>query len=289
MNILEHNPFVQDPKIVIFDLCGTLMNSKKIDHEAIDYTLSCYNKDCWKITRLKKDKSKSMKDNFSNFFGNYAEEAYAIYINYLLEHVQDISFFDNASEHLKLLKSYNIKTAIITNRDKQFIDALDSHKNFISDIKPFVDIIITADETGITKPSSKIVDYTLKCLSLSEVRQQEDIVFIGDSYADMQVAINYPAVPILLTATTADITEDFLIRNNTKIYQAESHDNIMNMFKQYKRHNKILHLLQSISKRKTEENKVKVQNQALISSKGIQKNFSVSDIIQSIYQSKIHD
>lgn len=38
-------------KIVIFDLCGTLLNSKALDHQAINDTLKKFQQPPWYITR----------------------------------------------------------------------------------------------------------------------------------------------------------------------------------------------------------------------------------------------
>ena len=81
MRITESSPYKTAPKIVFFDLCQTLIDSKKIDHAAINYTLSLYGKDPWPITRQKKDPLKSMKENFPNFFEDKAKEAYDTYLN----------------------------------------------------------------------------------------------------------------------------------------------------------------------------------------------------------------
>ncbi|MBQ7659970.1 MAG: HAD family hydrolase [Alphaproteobacteria bacterium] len=296
MDISDSNPFRQDPKVVIFDLCGTLMDSKKIDHDAINYTLSYYKKDCWEITRLKKDKSKSMKENFPIFFGDQAQEAYNMYINYLVDNMKDIHFFDDASAHLNLLKNYNIKTAIVTNRDSLFVSSLDSHQDFLTNIKPFIDTVVTADEAGVTKPSAKIIDYTLTKLSLSHLKSQQDVVFIRDAYADMQVAINYPAIPILLTATTADITEDFLKRNYANIYQAKSHKKILNSFKQFKERERMIRSFYSMSKKAKEINNFDKdsrgpeaqvnRSKSLEKINLIQHKYTALDIVQSLYQFK---
>ncbi len=232
MNINQCSPFSQKPKVVIFDLCGTLMNSKKVDHDAINYTLALYHQAPWSITRQKKNKLKSMKENFPNFFGPDASDAYNTYLNYLLTHIEEIPFFDGAKEYLQLLKKHHIKTAIITNRDTSFVKDLQMHTEFIKNIKPLIDVIVTADEAGVTKPSKKIIDYTLKKLSLPLTCSKQDIVFVGDAFADMKVALDYPAIPVLLTITTADITEEFLKNNIDQIYLAASHYEIIDAFKQ---------------------------------------------------------
>lgn len=224
MKLKHNNPFNCTPEVVFFDLCGTILDSKALDHQAINYTLKKFGKDPWYITRKQKDATKSMKENFPNFFGNYAEEAYDIYINYLIDNINNISMFDNVYENVRIFKILNTKSAIITNRDKKFIDALKSNKEF-QKISPYIDLIVSADDIGLTKPSDKLIDFALVKLKATDV-PKSSIVFIGDALADMNTALSYGCIPLLLTATTADITDDFLSRNEAKIYTTNSYDEI---------------------------------------------------------------
>ncbi len=224
MDILQNNPFKKIPQIVLFDLCGTILDSKKLDHEAINYTLNKFNKLPRNAIRVKKDPKKSMKDNFPNFFGEYFQEAYNTYINHLISNINNIPVFENVYEHFRILDILKIKSAIITNRDKKFVDALIYNENF-QNINSYIDFIVSADEIGITKPSCKIIDYTLNCLNLSDINK-ENIVFIGDALADMDIALSYNCIPILLTESTSDITQKFVVENNSKIYLASSYKEI---------------------------------------------------------------
>lgn len=221
MNITLNNPFKRIPKIIFFDLCGTILDSKQLDHEAINYTLGKFNKSPWNIMRAKKDPAKSMKENFPNFFEEDADKAYDTYINHLISNINNIPIFDNVYEHLNILK---VQSVIITNRDKTFVDALVSSKNF-QNINSHIDLIISADDVGITKPSCKIIDYALDLLKQPDVNKEE-IIFIGDALADMNTAISYNCIPVLLTTSTSDITQNFLIENNSKIYTATSYKEI---------------------------------------------------------------
>ncbi len=212
--------------IVIFDLCGTLLNSKALDHQAINNTLEIFHKKPWSITKKQKEKSLSMKENFPNFFGKDADAAYEIYLNFLINHINDISFFEYASEHLQTLKYLGAKTAIITNRDNIFIDALKQQAEFKEHFLPFLDTIVTADDAGICKPSPLIIETTVKRLNDNNTKSPH-ITFIGDAYADIQCALNYGCTPILFNATATDITSDFLLSNQSKIKQFSSYKDII--------------------------------------------------------------
>ncbi len=230
MRVTEASPYTITPKIVFFDLCQTLIDSKKIDHEAINYTLAKYNKEPWPITRQKKDPLKSMKENFPNFFGNQAQEAYDTYLKYLIDEINNIPVFDYACEHLKELHKLGAITIIITNRDIQFIEALKTNKKF-KKMNPYISHIITADEIGYTKPSPKVINFVLNKLKLHNIKNEE-IAFVGDSLADMNTALHYPCVPVLLLATSSDITDEFLTQNDDKIYIANTHKEIYDALKQ---------------------------------------------------------
>lgn len=216
-------------KIVIFDLCGTLLNSKTLDHHAINNTLEKYHKAPWSITRKQKNKSLSMKENFPIFFGKHHIEAYNTYIDYLTKHINEISFFEYASEHLQILKYLNKQTAIITNRDNIFINALKQQNEFKQHFIPFIDAIITADDAGICKPSPVIIETAINKLNSIKISPHQ-VTFIGDAYADIQCALNYGCTPILFNATATDITPDFLALNQHKIKQFSSHKNIIEFF-----------------------------------------------------------
>lgn len=213
------------PLAVIFDLCGTLLNSKEVDHNAINFTLKEFQCPPWHITKNKKDKSLSMKENFPNFFGKNASSAYNMYINCLMRHINDIPFFPCASEHLQILKYQGIFTAVITNRDHAFMQALQHHDEFSKQIQPYIDTIVTADEAGASKPSPRIIEFALNKLRIVPVERSQ-ITFIGDAYADVQCALNYGCKPILLSAATTDITDDFLRQNKT-INQYGTHKEII--------------------------------------------------------------
>lgn len=226
MDIKTNNPFKEIPQVVFFDLCGTILDSKKLDHEAINYTLEKFNKAPWNITRVKKEPAKSMKENFPNFFNEDANIAYDTYINYLISNINNIPIFNNVYENLRILNILKTKVVIITNRDKNFINALSNNEKFKS-IASYIDLIISADEVGITKPSSKIIDYALNRLEQTNINKA-NIAFVGDALADMNTAISYGCTPILLTMSTSDISKNFILENYSKMYTANSYKELNN-------------------------------------------------------------
>ena len=79
----------EKPKAIFFDLSSIILDSHKIDLECIDSVLTKYDLPKWlEGTNKRKDKDKSMKENFSNFFGEKnANQAYREYFNLLLDNL----------------------------------------------------------------------------------------------------------------------------------------------------------------------------------------------------------
>ncbi len=62
------------PDAVIFDLSSTLVNSQELDREALNHVLLKYGLPPWKEMRKTRDPSKSIKENFPNFFGESSDK-----------------------------------------------------------------------------------------------------------------------------------------------------------------------------------------------------------------------
>ena len=64
------------PKAILSDWDETLAHTRDAVVEALEYVLMQYNKEPWEITKTKyRDTSKSLKENFPNFFAEDADEA----------------------------------------------------------------------------------------------------------------------------------------------------------------------------------------------------------------------
>lgn len=57
----------KSPLVVIFDLCGTLLNSKEVDHDAINFTLKEFKCPPWHIMKIKRQVVIN-EGEFSKFF-----------------------------------------------------------------------------------------------------------------------------------------------------------------------------------------------------------------------------
>ena len=201
-----NRPLKQVPNVVLFDMSNTLVDSKKIEREALNYVLLKYGKDTWENgTRNKKDPKKSIKQNFPNFFGDKWKEAYELYINYMLKYKDKTPLIDGARELLEYLHKNNIYTIVVSNRDSNFTnELLKYHK-----IDHLITSIVGADNTSYTKPNPKMIQIPLSKLNIED--KDPYIIFIGDALVDVQCADNYGCQPILITKHITDIDQKFIL------------------------------------------------------------------------------
>ena len=188
------------PKAIFFDLSSTILDSHKIDLECIDFVLTKYSLPKWlEGTNKKKNKNKSMKENFGNFFGEQnANQAYKEYFQLLLDNIYRMPLINGIEDTLKYCKNNNIKCFIVSNRDKIFVEKFLTIFNF----KKYFQDIITPETSGYTKPNPKIVQPYIENLNLKT--NNEIVLFMGDAFADIRCGYKSGCTPILFTEIIRD-------------------------------------------------------------------------------------
>ena len=74
-------------RVVLFDWDGTLAETRPAVVDAMEHTLAAYGREPWDETKRKyRDTSKSLKENFPNFFGEESVRAYDDYLAYYRVH-----------------------------------------------------------------------------------------------------------------------------------------------------------------------------------------------------------
>jgi phosphoglycolate phosphatase len=91
--------------------------------------------------------------------------------------------FDGALNLLKTLKENNIKTAIITNKEKAFTKKIINTHN----LNELINIVISGDTLPVKKPNPEGIFHAMNTL---EIKDLDDILFIGDSDTDIKAAQN---------------------------------------------------------------------------------------------------
>jgi phosphoglycolate phosphatase len=225
----KNEPLDKKPVAIVFDLSGTLIDSQSIDHEALNHVLSAYDLPPWSVTRNKRDSSKSIKENFPVFFGSDAsDEAYSEYVEYLLAHKHAMCLFDGALDVLQYLKNENIPVIIISNRDRTFV--MEMMKEFC--IEVYVTVAIAAGDTVYYKPDPRLFEFALDAANIT--LRGDEILFIGDSLADMACADNSKSFPVLLRAVKTDVTDEWIeqaANANKKMWVVKDFPELLSLLK----------------------------------------------------------
>lgn len=236
------------PVFIGLDLCGTVLDSKKSDISAINATIKKFKgpEFSWSDIRPLKNPNLSMKENFANFFGSdFEKEAYEDYISNLLSSVAETKIFNGVFKFLNFCRINKIHTAFITNRDKDYVEAIRSKHPEGTKLLSMVDCVLTADEAACTKPNPSILDKTFSKLGLNRSAiLPKKIFFIGDSLADARLTRNTTINGsfVLMTESTSDF--------NLETLESLSTDDRSYIFKNY---TTLLDALISVKKNKKYE------------------------------------
>lgn len=193
------------PEIVIFDISNTLIDSKEVEIEALNNVLTYYGKPKWEEgTQQKKDPLKSIKQNFPSFFGTDWQDAYKLYIKYMLDHKDRTPLIEGARELLEYLHQNNITTVVVSNRDRDFSTKLLEYHH----VNQYVTAVIGADDTPYAKPDPRMPEHILT--DLGHNAKDSYTLFVGDALVDIQCADSAGCQPVLITKYITDITADFI-------------------------------------------------------------------------------
>jgi phosphoglycolate phosphatase-like HAD superfamily hydrolase/malate/lactate dehydrogenase len=188
------------PKAIYFDLSNTIHESHAIDVESIDSVLTKYGLPTWLGgTRLKKDRRKSMRNNFGNYFGEEnAAQAYDDYFQLLMDNMFRMPLLSHVRETLEYCRSMDIRLVLVTNRDGRFVSRFFE----VFGMREFFAVVVTPETSGFTKPDPNMLSASFQELGLDP--GSDCVLFVGDSFADILCAIRAKCVPIRFTAVVGD-------------------------------------------------------------------------------------
>jgi len=167
---------------VIFDWDETLAQTRPVVVRVIEEVLSKYKLGDWETVKKKRDPMKSFKNNFSNYFGEYAEEAYTCYVDLYRNACHEAKLSDGAEEITAFLQQKNIRQFIVSNKETELL------KKEVTNLLPEINFvnIIGANDCKRNKPYP---DQVFKALENTEVNIDNDnVLFVGDSMQDVECA-----------------------------------------------------------------------------------------------------
>ncbi len=197
-------------KAILFDLDGTILDSKDSIIDAVYKTVEKYSQK--KITY--KDIEARFGEAFDKFIELLAPARKEDIMESYLAHVENhhdelVSLFPNVKKILKQLKEQGIKLGIVTNKQRTLtIRALK-----LFNIEHLFDTIITLDDVKASKPDPKPI---LKAINDIKI-DHEHVLMVGDTIFDIKSAQNaHVKVAILDWYKSFDSTDaqpDYLFSN----------------------------------------------------------------------------
>lgn len=187
------------PKLVLFDLDGTLVDSVPDLANAIDRMLLELGKETAGIERVRswvgngaavlvqRALSGSMEVLVSN--PDEFEKAYALFLKFYGEHTADQScLYEGVEECLMSLQNQKIKMGLVTNKPIQFtLTMLAGFK-----LNGYFDVVIGGDSLPQKKPSAKpLLEAMARCSA-----SPSETLMVGDSKSDV-VAARAAGCPVI--------------------------------------------------------------------------------------------
>ena len=182
------------PNAVIFDWDETLAQTRDLVVTSMQSTLDHYKLGSWdKIKKEKRDTSKSLKENFGNFFGAAAAEAYDLYLKSYRENFQGgLLATPAAEETLEYLQNLSVSLFIISNKEKSLLQ--DEVKYLFPGIK--FNRILGNGDAEYNKPHPAPVYAALRDTGIDLAR--DEVWLVGDSRQDTDCALAAGCLPILI-------------------------------------------------------------------------------------------
>lgn len=178
--------------IVIFDLDGTLIDSRIGIHSSIVYTLKEMGVPAVDQELLSRFIGPPLIDSFQSVCGMTepeAERAVAVYKEYFaVEGIKGFEVYEGVPEMLWLLRASGVRMAIATTKDDVFAREIALNADFM----PFLEAVIGSDREGAMLRKPELIAAALNALTVSlpvsAYLESLRIVMVGDHALDIMGA-----------------------------------------------------------------------------------------------------
>jgi len=192
---------IQDKKLFIFDLDGTLVDAYKAIADTLNYVRVQFGHEKVPFGTIKRNIGYGDK-NFVACFFKKSELAYALAM-YRKQHKQSLRKYAKLKPYSRLLlfrlKQRGKLLAIASNRPSQYTDIVLR----ALDVKKYFDYILCANQVKALKPDPKILHQVLKKIKI----RKEDAVYAGDMDVDMETAKRARIDALFITGGSCTINE----------------------------------------------------------------------------------
>lgn len=186
-NKLFHNiyPWKKEKPVIIFDLDGTLIDTKELIYQSFIHVFSIYKPD-YELTEqdLQSFLGPTLKQSFDRYFDpSMSDELIQCYREYNhKEHDHYVKSFDGVKETLEYLKQHDYPMAVVSNKLKRTVEM--GLERF--DLQDYFSVVIGSEEVKEPKPNPSGI--LLACKEL--YRGHDNVIYVGDSATDIEAAKN---------------------------------------------------------------------------------------------------
>jgi phosphoglycolate phosphatase len=221
------------PKAIIFDWDNTLIDTFPVIHKAINSAMAGMNKEPWSFEKVKRDINKSMRESFPEIFGKDWQKAGKMYQkSYHENNLTNLQMLPDSLNLLKKISNLGITMFVVSNKLGPTLRQESEHLG----IKNMFFSLTGAHDAKEDKPSKYPVELTLEG---SDIDPKKDLVwFIGDSYVDVECALNSDCYPMFFNESDNHLPKDLLRR-----VEEETGSSLLS----FKKHQEIITYLEKIS------------------------------------------
>jgi len=184
-------PFRRQKPAVLFDLDGTLVDTKDLIYASFRHTFQKYLPD-HKLSEeeLSSFLGPTLKESFARYFKEeQIDEIIACYRAYNHKHHDEyVKGFDGAKETLQYLKENGYSVAVVSNKVEDTVKM--GLRRF--HLEEYVDVIVGAEDLEHPKPNPE--GLLLACQKL--YHNHDDVIYVGDSLSDIQACKNMAAFSV---------------------------------------------------------------------------------------------
>lgn len=202
--------------MILFDLDGTLTDSKKGITKAVRYALNKFQIEVSDLSSLEKFIGPPLAESFVNFYG-FSERDSHLAVKYYREYFSETGLFENevfegVYDLLKKLQSRNIRMAIATAKPTVFAEQILDYFQ----LRDFFEFVAGSNLDGSRVQKVDVIKFALDNLPQSK---EGKTIMIGDRKHDISgaKALGLPSIAVLYGyGSSEELKEagaDFLVAN----------------------------------------------------------------------------
>jgi phosphoglycolate phosphatase len=222
-------PALPRPRAILFDWDNTLADTWHIIYESLHETFTAMGHEPWPFEDVKQGREgihHSLRDSFPRIFGADWEKAKKIYFESFLKcHLDKIKDLPDAKNVLQHLSGTDIYIAVVSNKTGEYLRQEVSHMGW----GPYFRKVIGASDAKADKPDPAPVYMALEG---SGIAPSEHVWFVGDSFTDVQCAINAGCTPILYGENISEADRKAWPIDEHKLALARTHLELLSLIKE---------------------------------------------------------